>query len=152
MITTEGAVPVRVESGGRLMFAFARRPGEAGVAVSSDLAGVPARLEPGPEHLGGWIALDDGDPAEELGRTTPLCGPDGGETTMILRDGRVFRTIARFGARCSVAVCGWETPGAFLDRARDLGFDSVMLDPAWGRGGSLLGRRVMPGRRGKNTL
>ena len=117
------------------MFAFARRPGEAGVAVSSDLAGVPARLEPGPEHLGGWIALDDGDPAEELGRTTPLCGPDGGETTMILRDGRVFRMIARFGARCSVAVCGWETPGAFLEATFDDGawnLDTTVAGQAMG--------------------
>ncbi len=106
---------VRVEIDGRPRLALAPIPGGTGFAVRSDPGDAPARLVPGPDHVGGWIALDGGDPAREQGRTTPLGGPGGGESTMILRDGRVYRLIARYGARSVLAVCGWETPGAFLE-------------------------------------
>ena len=124
VVRTSPEGTVRVEIAGRLGLVFERVPGERRVAVVSDADGAPARLEPGPDHVGGWIALDDGDPPTELGRTTPLGGPGvGGATTMALRDGRAFRLVARYGAQSSVALAGWEMPGAFLEATVD--------DDAW---------------------
>ena len=103
---------------------FVLEPGPRGALQvgAPDGGKAPVRLERGPRHVGGGIALDGGDPPIELGRTTPIDGPDGaGVTTLALRDGRAFRVVARYGRRCSVAMTGWETPGAFLEATVDRG-------------------------------
>jgi len=110
-IAPDGVVAIEAE--GRAPGTLVPRAGRRG-AWSYGRGETVWTIGRGPEHVGGFV-LEDG--TREIGRTTPVAGPDGGagETTVLLEDGRAFRLRFRPTPEPRVELAGWETRGAYLE-------------------------------------
>ena len=90
-------------------------------------------VAPGPRGLGGHVLCAKGDDGNvERARTTPLGGPDAGETTLLLEDGRAFRLRALPGAT-RAALLSWETPSAYFEIEPDHGEGWTIVPTVAGR-------------------
>lgn len=130
-VEADGGVRVRIDAG--LAVVLDPPDGAGSRRWSTEPEGDGGTVVPGPPGLGGHALRAAGDGEDvERGRTTPLGGPDAGETTLLLGDGRAFRLRALAGAP-RAALLSWETPSAYFEIEPDGGEGWTIVSTVAGR-------------------